>query len=97
LIAVAAYLLFRPNHSWLNRDTILFSLVRLVFVIAQWLALLVALDLGNPASIKALSDASPLFVILLSGAVIKERTNRWQALGAIVVLAGIALIVVVGQ
>lgn len=97
VMALVGGVLFRPNLGWLTRSTLLFSARRLVFVIAQWMLLLAALEIGNPAGVKALADSSPLFVVLLSGVLIKERPQPWRVLGAVLVIGGIGLITLVSS
>jgi drug/metabolite transporter (DMT)-like permease len=96
LIAVIWYVAFRPDHRWLNRGAIWFTAGRLVIVIAQWMMLLGALELGNPAGVKALADSSPLFVLALSSLVTGERIRPGQALGALVILVGMSLVALAG-
>ncbi len=93
LIAVLTGLALRPQLGWLSRLRAIKIGGRLLFVIAQWLLLLTALEKGSPAVVKTLADTSPLFVLALSGAVLGEKVNRWQALGALLTVAGMALAV----
>lgn len=92
VVALVGGVLFRPNLRWLTRSTLLFSAGRLIIVITQWMLLLAALEIGNPAGVKALADSSPLFVVMLSGVLIKERLQPWRVLGAVLVIGGIGLI-----
>lgn len=91
IVAVVWYILFKPAHGWLTRATLWFTLGRLVVVIAQWMFLLAALNLGNPAGVKALADTSPLFVLVFSGLVTGERIHKWQVFAALILLAGMGL------
>ncbi len=90
------YILFKPDHSWLTRGTLWFSAGRVVIVIAQWMFLLAALNLGNPAGVKALADTSPLFVLIFSGLVMGERINKWKVLGVLVLVVGMGLVALSG-
>ncbi|MHB0988944.1 MAG: EamA family transporter [Bellilinea sp.] len=93
LIAALTGLALRPQLSWLSGLRAVKIGGRLLFVIAQWLLLLTALEKGSPAVVKTLADTSPLFVLALSGVVLGEKVNRWQALGALLTVAGMALAV----
>lgn len=91
-IAAIMLLTLRPRHDWLTRPRLRLAAGRSVLVIAQWLLLLYALQLGNPAVVKAASDASPLFVVLFAGALLNEPANRQQALAAALLVAGLVLL-----
>lgn len=91
VIAAATWLALRPRLDWVNAKRVGLTAGRLVFVIGQWLLLLAALQAGSPAVVKALADSSPLFVLLLSGLVLKEKVGKWQAVGALLTAAGMAL------
>lgn len=91
VIAAATWLTLRPRLDWVNTKRVGLTAGRLVFVIGQWLLLLTALQAGSPAVVKALADSSPLFVLLLSGLVLKEKVGKWQAAGALLTAAGMAL------
>ena len=93
LIAALTGLVLRPQLGWLNGLRAVKIGGRLLFVIAQWLLLLTALEKGSPAVVKTLADTSPLFVLALSGAVLGEKVSKWQALGALLTVAGMALAV----
>lgn len=97
LIAAVWFALFKPDHRWLTRRALLVTSARLTVVIAQWMALLAALALGHPAGVKALADSSPLFVLILNFFLTGEKINVRQALGALVILAGMSLIAVAGS
>lgn len=91
VIAAATWLVLRPNLGAVEIKRIGLTAGRLVFVIAQWLLLLMALEIGNPAVVKVLADTSPFFVLLLAGLVLKEKVGKWQALGAVLTVAGMVL------
>lgn len=93
VIAAAAWLVLRPNFGWVDAKKVGVTAGRLIFVIGQWLLLLAALEVGNPAVVKVLADTSPLFVLLLAGLVLKEKVGKLQALGAALTVAGMALAV----
>ncbi len=93
LIAVLTGLALRPQLGWLSRLRAIKIGGRLLFVIAQWLLLLTALEKGSPAVVKTLADTSPLFVLALSGAVLGEKVRGRQVLGALLTVAGMALAV----
>ncbi len=93
LIALAAQLFFRPDYRWLTRSTLPLTAGRAVIVLAQWLLLLYALQVGNPAAVKAVSDASPLFVLLFAGLFLREKITRRKAAGVFAIVIGLALLV----
>jgi len=66
--------------------------VRALLVIAQWLALLFALQSGSPAAVKAVADASPLFVLLLTALVHRRAPERSAWGGTLLVVLGIILL-----
>src|SRR5574340_213028 len=88
VIAAATWLALRPRLDWVNAKRGGLTAGRLVVVIGQWLLLLTALQAGSPGVVKALADSSPLFVLLLSGLVLKEKVGKWQAVGALLTAAG---------
>jgi drug/metabolite transporter (DMT)-like permease len=92
VVAVTTGLILRPNLSWLTRQRTAGLAGRLVFVIAQWLLLLTALERGNPAVVKALADTSPLFVLILSAFVLSEKPSLQQGIGVLLTGIGIVLI-----
>jgi len=96
MIALLAQLFFRPNYRWLTRTTLPLTISRAAVVLAQWLLLLYALQGGNPAAIKAISDASPLFVLLFGGLFLQEKITRLKAAGVIAIVAGLVLLVILG-
>ena len=96
MIALLAQIFFRPNYRWLTRTTLPLTISRAAVVLAQWLLLLYALQGGNPAAIKAISDASPLFVLLFGGLFLQEKITRLKAAGVIAIVAGLVLLVILG-
>ena len=91
LVALLTGVVLRPRLGWLSGKRVVKLGGRLVFVIAQWLLLLAALEKGSPAVVKTLADTSPLFVVALAGAMLGERVGLSQALGAVLTVAGIML------
>ncbi len=96
IVAGVWYIVFKPDHRWLTRGALLFTACRLFVVNAQWITQLAALHLGNPASVKALADSSPVFVLAFSGLITRERVRPLQALGALAVVAGMSLVALAG-
>ncbi|GAP15525.1 predicted membrane protein [Longilinea arvoryzae] len=92
LIALLAQLFFRPDYRWLTRSTLPLTAGRAVIVLAQWLLLLYALQGGKPATVKAVSDASPLFVLLAGSLFLHEKITRRKAAGVLGVVIGLALL-----
>ena len=91
LVVLLTGVVLRPELGWLSGLRAVKLSGRLVFVIAQWLLLLAALEKGSPAVVKTLADTSPLFVVALAGAVLGERVGWSQALGAVLTVAGMVL------
>lgn len=96
MIALLAQLFFKPDYRWLTRSTLPLTIGRAAIVLAQWLLLLYALQGGNPAAVKAVSDASPLFVLLFGGLFLQEKITRLKAAGVIAIVAGLVLLVILG-
>lgn len=91
VIALLAWPLSRPRWRDLTPDLRRGLVLRAAVVVAQWLALLYALEGAAPAVVKALADTSPLFVLGLSlwrG----EKPTPAQALAALGVALGVALL-----
>jgi drug/metabolite transporter (DMT)-like permease len=94
LVAIMAHLVFRPNLAWVNPASLATIAGRGVFVVLQWMAMLTALERGNPTIVKAVSEISPLFVIGLSMIWLKEKITRDKVVGACLIIAGLLLIAV---
>ena len=92
MIALLAQFFFRPDYHWLTRSNLPLTIGRAVIVLAQWLLLLYALQGGSAAAVKAISDASPLFVLLFGGLFLREKITRRKAAGVIAIIAGLALL-----
>lgn len=92
LIGAVAWALLKPKMIWLNRSSGGLVAGRLVFVIAQWLALLSALQWGHPAVVKAVADLTPLFVLLIAWGMSAEKPSRAQAAGVVMIALGVALL-----
>ncbi len=91
-IAFITAMLTRPNLSWVTPRALWVTSGRMIFVLAQWLLLLTAIQIGNTVVVKALADSTPFFVILISWAEIKRMPPKEQWLGAAFVVGGILLI-----
>ncbi len=94
LVAIMAHLVFRPRLAWVNPASLSTIAGRGVFVVLQWMAMLTALERGNPTIVKAVSEISPLFVIGLSMMLLKEKITRDKIVGACLIIAGLLLIAV---
>ena len=92
MIAILTAVITRPNLKWVTRGSFGVTAGRLVFVIAQWLLLLYALEAGVPAVVKALGDLSPFFVVLLGWGFIREKPNRHQVGGVILIVVSMGMI-----
>ncbi len=88
VIGVVSWLIIKPDLGWVNGFNLLMTVCRLIFVVAQWLFLLSALRIGHPAVVKAISDLSPLVVILFSWSLLREKPTLLQVGGMMVILAG---------
>jgi drug/metabolite transporter (DMT)-like permease len=95
-IAALAQLFLKPDYRWLNRSMLPLTIGRAAIVLAQWLLLLYALQGGNPATVKAISDASPLFVLLFGNLFLREKITRRKAAGVMAVVIGLALLAASG-
>lgn len=92
MIAILTAVLTRPSLRWVTRGSLGVTAGRLVFVIAQWMLLLYALEAGVPAVVKALGDLSPFFVVLLGWVFIQERPSPQQVGGVILIVASTGMI-----
>lgn len=94
LIALLAQVFFRPNYHWLIRTLLPVTLGRAAVVLAQWLLLLYALQGGDPAMVKAVSDVSPLFVLLFGSLFLQEKITHRKAAGVLGIVIGLGLLAV---
>jgi len=85
--------IIRPNIAWVNIKTFLIAGGRSVMVITQWLFLLTALEVGNPAVVKSVSDTSPLFVILWAKIFLNEDITLYKVFGAMTIILGLFLLI----
>jgi drug/metabolite transporter (DMT)-like permease len=92
VIAIIMWTVNRPINGWITKKRILIVSLRSVLVIIQWMLLLYALSLGNPAIIKALSDASPLFVIVLAVIFLREKVTVPKIIGSFTIIGGLILL-----
>lgn len=88
VISVISWVITKPNLNWVNRSNVVLTVGRLVFVIGQWLFLLSALRSGHPAMVKAISDLSPIVVVIFSWSFLREKPSSLQIMGMGVILAG---------
>jgi drug/metabolite transporter (DMT)-like permease len=72
-------------------ENIKWLFIRGIFVIGQWLLLLYAIQLGNPVVSKALGDTIPIFVVVFSYLIWKNRMKPRKILGTVIVVIGVAL------
>jgi drug/metabolite transporter (DMT)-like permease len=63
-------------------------------MLAPYALALYALRLAPAAPVAAVRETSVLFVTLLAAAMLKEPVSKWRAAGAVVVVAGVILLVV---
>ncbi len=94
IVAVMSYAVWRPNLHWVTPRRVGVIAGRATFVIAKWLIYLYAVDLGNPALVKSVSEVSPLFVVILSAIFLNERLTRHKVLGVLLIIGGLWLIAV---
>ena len=94
LIAIMAHIVFRPDLTWVNGNSLAVTAGRGIFVVIQWMAMLTALTMGEPAIVKAVSEVSPLFVLVLSFAFLKEHITRNKLASALLIIAGLFLIAI---
>jgi len=86
------FITLRPTLGWITSKRLGIAAGRSTLVIAQWMFMLYALQLGNPVIVKAVSDTSPLFVIVLAGLFLKEKFTSLKVVGAIIVIGGLILL-----
>lgn len=91
-IALLTAFITRPNLAWVAPRSILITSERMVFVLAQWLLLLTAIQMGNAVVVKAIADSTPFFVVLISWLLLRQKLPRTQWAGALLVVAGISSI-----
>lgn len=92
MITLITYFIFNPNHRWLSPKNLYVTWGRALCVLAQWMLLLYALKVGNPAVVKAISDSSPLFVVLIVLFLFKEKPSRKTIFGSLLITLGILMI-----
>jgi len=93
VISLLSVLLWRPRLGWLRPPQAALTAGRAALVICQWLLMLTALQMGSPAPVKAVSETTPLFVVLLAVAFLHEKVTLPRGLGAAAVTLGIMLLV----
>ncbi len=82
----------RPKLGWITPLRMGLVMVRAGFVIAQWMLLLSALELGNPAAVKVVSDTPPLFVLIFAALFLGEQITWPKFLGACSIVLGFVLL-----
>ena len=92
IISILMFITLRPTLNWITSKRLGIAAGRSSLVIVQWMFMLYALQLGNPVIVKAVSDTSPLFVIVLAGIFLKEKITAMKILGAMIVIAGLILL-----
>ncbi len=92
IISILMFITLRPTLGWITSKRLGIAAGRSTLVIAQWMFMLYALQLGNPVIVKAVSDTSPLFVIVLAGLFLKEKFTSLKVVGAIIVIGGLILL-----
>ncbi|NPV77166.1 MAG: DMT family transporter [Anaerolineae bacterium] len=91
VISILSFVLLKPAFKWVTLKNISLAAGRGVVVIGKWLLLLYALDIGNPPVVKAVSDISPLFVILIA-LMSKQKITSTQWIGTIGIITGLVFI-----
>lgn len=92
VIVVLLAPIIRPRIAWVNIRTLLIAGGRSVMVITQWLFLLTALEAGNPAVVKSVSDTSPLFVIIWARLFLNEDITAVKIFGAVTIVLGLVVL-----
>lgn len=92
MISLITYAIFNPDHRWMTSKNLYITWVRALCVLAQWMLLLHALKIGDPAIVKAVSDSSPLFVILIVLFLFKEKLSRKTIFGSLLITLGILMV-----
>jgi transporter family protein len=86
LIGLFAACFFKNSPKELDTKTYRFIFLRGLFVIAQWILLYYALTLGSTGVAITLGNITPIFVLLISAIVLKERVNSKKILAALAIL-----------
>jgi drug/metabolite transporter (DMT)-like permease len=89
-IAVLIYALYRPK-IWFPQQNVHLTL-RGLTVIAQWLALFVALKIADGTVVVSLAYTSPLFAVLLARVFFRERITAAKLVACLIIIAGIGTI-----
>ncbi|MEJ5200806.1 MAG: DMT family transporter [Anaerolineales bacterium] len=92
IIALITHLVLKPNYKWVKPKNLQITWWRAFCVLAQWILLLYAIAIGDPAIVKAIADSSPLFVLLLAVLFKKEMLSRKTILGSLLTTSGILII-----
>jgi drug/metabolite transporter (DMT)-like permease len=90
LIALFSILTFRESWQTLDLKTYRFIFTRGLFVIGQWVLLYYALTLGSTGVAVTLGNITPVFVLLLSVFLLKEKVN-WKKILAVLAILAISL------
>jgi drug/metabolite transporter (DMT)-like permease len=94
IIAVMMWAILRPNFDWVSRKRLGIAAGRSGLVILQWMMFLYALDRGQPVIVKAVSDTSPLFVLVFGFLFLKESFTWRKVIGAFFVIGGLGLLTI---
>lgn len=91
LSALLMAILVRPKLSLLA-GSLKLGVFRSAAVVCQWMLLLYAVRSGSPAVANAVGSTIPLFVLAFSWCLFGHRPSRWDAVGALLVVAGVVLL-----
>lgn len=92
IITLVTHLALKPNYKWVTFKSLQITWWRALCVLAQWMLLLYALAIGNPAIVKAIADSSPLFVLLVAVLLKKDTLSRNTIFGSLLTASGILTI-----
>jgi len=84
-IALVTHFTLKPNDKWVTLKNLRTTWWRALCVLVQWMLLLHALTIGNPAIVKAIADSLPLFVILIAVLLYKEKLSRNTIAGSVLI------------
>jgi drug/metabolite transporter (DMT)-like permease len=94
IIAVMMWALLRPKTEWVTRKRLGIAAGRSSLVILQWMFFLYALEWGQPVIVKAVSDTSPLFVLVFGFLFLKESVTWRKVIGALLVIGGLGMLAI---
>ncbi|HEX7582371.1 MAG TPA: EamA family transporter, partial [Gaiellaceae bacterium] len=91
-VVYAAVIMRMRGKAALRAEVSLRSIAAGIGTFAAYAVVLAALQLASAASVAAVRESGVLVATALAAIVLRERVNAWRAGGAVLVVAGIALL-----